>query len=123
MPEVSVLIGGRVFEVACQEGQEEHLKAAAAKLDAETHHLGDQLNRISESKMLLMAGLVLADRGLDSQKSSGELEKSLLNAQKEITRLNAELAQARSEGNSQDLEEAYVKTLENIAEKMEALAK
>ncbi|WP_445811313.1 cell division protein ZapA, partial [Yoonia sp.] len=35
MPQVEIFIGGRTFEVACQEGEEHFLHSAAAMLDAE----------------------------------------------------------------------------------------
>lgn len=35
MPELSITIGGKSFEVACQPGEEEFLHSAAAMLDAE----------------------------------------------------------------------------------------
>ena len=62
MPEEKISIGGRVFEVACQEGEEHYLQAAAQMLDAEAATLADQIGRLSESRILLMAGLMLADK-------------------------------------------------------------
>jgi cell division protein ZapA len=62
MPEVTIEIGGRRFEVACQDGEEHYLHAAARLLDVEATHLGEQLGRLPESRMLLMAGLMLADK-------------------------------------------------------------
>jgi len=69
MPEVTITIGGRDFEVACQEGEEHYLKSAAAMLDAEASVLNAQIGRMPESRMLLMAGLMLADKtaGLEEQ--------------------------------------------------------
>lgn len=62
MPELDVTIGGRVFQVACQSGEEHYLRAAAAILDAEATPVMAQMGRIPESRMLLMAGLMLADK-------------------------------------------------------------
>lgn len=69
MPEVQINIGGRAFDVACQEGEQPFLEAAAKLLDAEASVLSDQLGRMPESRMLLMAGLMLADKtaGLEDQ--------------------------------------------------------
>src|SRR5210317_1581122 len=69
MPEVTINIGGRPFQVACQEGEEHFLQSAAALLDAEAKTLMDQIGRLPESRMLLMAGLMLADKaaGTDDQ--------------------------------------------------------
>ncbi|MDQ2065533.1 cell division protein ZapA [Xinfangfangia sp. CPCC 101601] len=62
MPDLDLNIGGRVFTVACQSGEEHFLRAAAAMLDAEATPLLASMGRLPESKLLLMAGLMLADR-------------------------------------------------------------
>ncbi|WP_136645459.1 cell division protein ZapA [Tabrizicola sp. YIM 78059] len=62
MPELEVMIGGKGFQVACQAGEEHFLRSAAAMLDAEAQPLIAQLGRLPEAKMLLMAGLMLADK-------------------------------------------------------------
>lgn len=69
MPELKISIGGRDFEVACQAGEEHFLRSAAGMLDAEAAVLARQIGRIPESRMLLMAGLMLADKtaGLEDQ--------------------------------------------------------
>ena len=62
MPEITIVIGGRSFEVACQEGEEHYLQSAAKMLDDEAQVLSDQVGRMPEARMLLMAGLLLADK-------------------------------------------------------------
>ncbi len=62
MPQVEIIIGGRSFEVACQEGEEAFLISAARMLDAEASALSTQIGRMPEGRMLLMAGLMLADK-------------------------------------------------------------
>jgi len=62
MPEITIEIGDRDFEVVCKAGEEEFLRSAAAMLDTEAQTLKDVLGRIPESRMLLMAGLMLADK-------------------------------------------------------------
>jgi len=76
MPEVSIEIGGRSFEVACQEGEEKYLQAAAALLDGEASVLAQQIGRMPEARMLLMAGLMLADKtaGLEERLEKAEQE-------------------------------------------------
>jgi len=76
MTEVSIEIGGRSFEVACQEGEEKYLQAAAALLDGEASVLAQQIGRMPEARMLLMAGLMLADKtaGLEERLEKAEQE-------------------------------------------------
>jgi cell division protein ZapA len=61
MPELTLEIGGRVFEVACEPGQEPSLERAAQLLNAEASRLTDAMGRSTEKRMLLLAGLMLAD--------------------------------------------------------------
>jgi cell division protein ZapA len=69
MPNVIVEIGGREFEVACQPGEEHYLKSAAGILNVEASAISAQMGRVPEQRMLLMAGLMLADKsaGVDEQ--------------------------------------------------------
>lgn len=62
MPEITIAIGGRQFQVACQAGEEQYLHSAAKMLDDEAQVLSDQVGRMPEARMLLMAGLMLADK-------------------------------------------------------------
>ena len=62
MPEVTIEIGGRSFKVACQDGQEAFLRSAAQMMDSEAQALSSSIGRMPESQMLLMTGLMLADR-------------------------------------------------------------
>ena len=89
MPQVEILIGGRSFEVACQPGEESFLQSAAAVLDGEAAHLAEQIGRMPEARMLLMAGLMLAD------KKSG-LEEKLTNALAESEQLRHQIEALQS---------------------------
>jgi cell division protein ZapA len=62
MAELEIIVGGRSFMVACQEGEEHFLRTAATMLSSEADPLVTQMGRLPESRMLLMAGLMLADR-------------------------------------------------------------
>ena len=62
MPDIDITIGGRTFQVSCQKGEEHFLRSAAQLLDTEAQPLVTQMGRLPESRMLLMAGLMLADK-------------------------------------------------------------
>ena len=76
MSQVTIQIGGRSFDVVCQEGEESYLKTAAAMLDQEAQKLESSGARITESRMLLMAGLLLADRTAASEEKLPKSDKS-----------------------------------------------
>lgn len=77
MPEIEIKIGGRSFEVACQAGEEHFLHSAAAALDAEAQPLMAAMGRLPESRMLLMAGLMLADRTAALEEETRQLRAEL----------------------------------------------
>ncbi|WP_434621267.1 cell division protein ZapA [Tabrizicola sp. M-4] len=118
MPELTVTIGGRAFAVACQEGEEHFLRSAAAMLDAEAQPLVAHMGRLPEAKMLLMAGLMLADKTAAVEDEIRTLKARLaeLEARPEtrvevpvippqVTETLAEIA-ARAEALAQRLDEA-----------------
>ncbi len=90
MPDVTINVGGRQFEVACQPGEEHYLRAAAELLDAEASVLVNQIGRMPESRMLLMAGLLLADKTAGSHDQVKALEQK-------VAALEVELGKAASQ--------------------------
>jgi cell division protein ZapA len=87
--EVEINIGGRLFEVACQEGEQQFLLSAASLLDAEAQVLVSQIGRMPETRLLLMSGLMLAD------KTAG-LEERLRESENQIHALQAEIEALRN---------------------------
>ena len=90
MPEVEIKIGGRAFDVSCQEGEEHYLQSAAKMLDDEAQALAAQIGRLPEARMLLMAGLMLAD------KTAG-VEDRVREMTKKMEALKAELAALKNQ--------------------------
>ncbi len=87
MPELTIHIGGRGFDVSCQDGEEQFLLAAAKMLDDEAQVLSDQIGRMPESRMLLMAGLMLADKSAAVDEKIKSLEAKLLQTEAELQTL------------------------------------
>ncbi|SFS48609.1 cell division protein ZapA [Sulfitobacter marinus] len=87
MPEVTISIGSRQFEVACQDGEESYLHAAAKMLDDEAQVLSDQVGRMPEARMLLMAGLLLADKTASVEDKVAEVQAQLAEREAELAKL------------------------------------
>ena len=85
MPELEIVIGGRSFFVSCRAGEEHFLNAAAKMLDTEAQPILTQLGRLPEARMLLMAGLMLADR-------TAAVEDELRNLKVKLAELQATAA-------------------------------
>ncbi len=124
MPDLDITIGGRVFSVACQAGEEHLLRSAAQLLDNEAQPLLANMGRMPELKMLLMAGLMLADRTaaqedelrklrvkIDALETRPEPEPKTIKVEvvpPEVTRNLAEMA-ARAEALANQLDEKLAK--------------
>lgn len=89
MATVDITVGGRTFEVACQVGEESYLLAAAGMLNIEANVLIEQIGRLPEARMLLMAGLMLADK-------TAALEGKAETQDAKVAELEAELAELKS---------------------------
>lgn len=61
MAEVSVRINGYVYTVGCEDGQESHLQAMAAEVDARIASIRAVGGQSGEARLLLLAALLLAD--------------------------------------------------------------
>lgn len=122
MPEVMIEIGERKFEVACNAGEEDYLHAAARLLDEEAAILAGQIGRIPEARMLLMAGLMLADKtaGLEDRLREADAEAAKLRAQIEMLESRPTPAAERIEVPVVPAE--VTETLAEIAARAEALA-
>ena len=61
MGKVNVAIGGRSYALLCDDGEEAHITALAAHLQTKADALTAALGTMSEPRLLLMAGLQVAD--------------------------------------------------------------
>lgn len=122
MPEVKVTIGGRHFDVACQEGEETFLEKAAGMLDQEAAPLVEQAGRLPADRMLLLAGLLLADRTSNAETKVDTLEQ-------EVAALKGELEDLRNAPPPEPerievpvVPQSVSETLAELAARAEALA-
>lgn len=65
MAEVSLSVGGRAYKLACRDGEEEELRAAASLLDARVAALMQAHGAIAEPRLLLMAALLVSGELLE----------------------------------------------------------
>ncbi|MBT8418823.1 MAG: cell division protein ZapA [Silicimonas sp.] len=122
MPEVTVQIGGRPFNVACQEGEEHFLQSAAALLDAEAKTLMDQIGRLPESRMLLMAGLMLADKAAGTDDQVTALENKIAQQEAWIEELQSKPSPEPDKVEVAVIPKEVTETLAELAARAEALA-
>jgi len=116
MKTITGLVYGREYTLACDVGQERHLQNLVTQLNQRSGRLEQAIGKLPENLMLLYTALMVAD----------ELHES----QKEVAKLNEELAQARRlletagsvNSNTHQLEEAVAANLFEVAERLNAVA-
>jgi cell division protein ZapA len=64
---VDLTIAGRTYQVACREGEEENLRAAARLVDGKSREALAGLGTLSEARQFLFASLLLADQLVDDR--------------------------------------------------------
>jgi cell division protein ZapA len=67
MPEVSVQIANRNYELACGDGEEERVQELASYVDEKVAELRRQLPGTPEVKLLVFAALILADESREAR--------------------------------------------------------
>src|SRR5690349_13741708 len=63
---IDISIAGRTYQVACREGEEENLRAAARLVDGKSREALAGLGTLSEARQFLFASLLLADQLIDN---------------------------------------------------------
>jgi cell division protein ZapA len=122
MPEITIAIGGRSFEVACQEGEEHYLQSAAKMLDDEAQVLTDQVGRMPEARMLLMAGLMLADKTASFEDKVNQIQGQLNEREAELEGLRNAGAPPAERIEVPVIPATVTDTLAELAARAEALA-
>ena len=61
MANIDIEVSGRRYNVACRDGEEDHLRALASVVDRRAHDAADALGGLTESRQLLFAALLIAD--------------------------------------------------------------
>lgn len=103
MATVTVTIDGKLYRMACDEGQEQHLTGLAERFDQYVGHLKSSFGEIGDVRLTVMAGIMVMDELNEMQKRVKALEE------------------ASSQANRNDTTVTHV--LNDMAQRMEQLAK
>src|SRR5687768_11610573 len=95
MAQVSVTINDKVYRMACDDGQENHLKALAQELDQTINSLRRNVGEIGDQRLTVMAAITLAD-------GRAELRREIDLLKAEIAELKAGAVEADAHRGSSD---------------------
>jgi cell division protein ZapA len=77
MAQVAINIAGRVYRVACDEGEEEHLGELAKLVDGKIAGMRQQFGEMGDQRLTVMAAVTIADELSESRRRVSELEAEL----------------------------------------------
>ena len=114
MSQVTVTINGRNFRLVCEDGQEEHLARLAGELDRRIAGLRARFGEIGDTRLTIMAALMIAD---ELSESSSRLRR----VEEELASLNG--ARIASAEHAKATQAAIAAALNSAAERIESLTK
>jgi len=77
MGQVAVTIAGRVYRMACADGEEGHLEGLAADLDKRIADLRVAFGEIGDQRLTVMAALAISDEKMESERRIAVLESQV----------------------------------------------
>lgn len=114
MAQVNVKIAGRVYRMACADGEEQHLAGLASRLDGKITELRGAFGEIGDTRITVMAALTIAD-------DLGEAERRIAALEAENDRLRG--AEAAYDARAAALAELVAGALGEAAGRIERVAK
>jgi cell division protein ZapA len=114
MGQIDISINGRDYTVACDDGQEQHLSDLGSVVNDKVAALVESAGQIGDTRLLLMASLLIADDLADSIRKLKETEETAATAIKTVP--ESVLSQPGYD------EEAICRGLEAAAVRMESIA-
>jgi cell division protein ZapA len=113
MGEVTVTVNSRPYRMACEDGQEGHLKKLGQGLASRVEELAKQVGQVGDAQLLVMAALITADELAQvEQADNGNAADPSLEVER--NKLVADLAAQQSE--KQALQEALDRRESEVAE-------
>ena len=114
MAQVNATIAGRQFRLACEDGQEEHLLALAKDLDQRIVDLRAKFGEIGDTRLTVMAALMVADELSEAARKIRRLEEEATGLQ-DARVVASDRAKAASN--------AVVNAFNSAAERIEGITK
>jgi cell division protein ZapA len=114
MSQVNATIAGRQYRLACEDGQEEHLLALAKDLDGRIEELRKKFGEIGDTRLTMMAALMVADELSEASRKIRRLEEEATGLQ-DARVVASDRAKAASS--------AVVNAFNSAAERIEGITK
>jgi cell division protein ZapA len=111
---VVVTVADRPYTMQCPDGEEDHLRELASLLDSEITRIKQSVGAIGDIRLLVMSGLMVADRLSEATRKLEALEDQIKGL-----RESRNIAQMQTK----DLEERVADRLDSATKRLEIIAK
>lgn len=112
MGQVSVTLNGRSYQLECDDGEEQHLLKLSETIGRHIEELKTKVGQIGDDRLMLMAGLMVADQLADTKAKLDEANASLANIVQD---------QASADKLVQSVQDELAVRIGDAAERIEAL--
>jgi cell division protein ZapA len=106
------MVNSRAFTIACDDGEEEHLKELAAHVDTKMRELIGSVGQVGDQKLMLMAALLVTDELFEAR---GKVDNHAKKAGELAT------AQAELHGRTSKSEQIAATALDDAAKRLESI--
>lgn len=113
MGQVAITINGRSYDIACDDGQEEHLTRLGLYIDQKVAELVGNVGQVGDARLMVMASLLVADELAEAYDELAETKEA---RQDNVTRVEQESA------DDQDRNAAVLQSLDRLTRRIEDVA-
>lgn len=117
MPLVNVMVNGRSYTIACDEGEEDHLRELGEFVDKRVRELVETVGQVGDARLLLMASLLVADELAEAVHRLEERDREV--GELKGTRVEVAEKFQSAEGAVANMLEAAARRVEDIAARIE----
>lgn len=114
MARVSITVNGNTYDIACADGEEQHILDLAGVLDGRVVELVSAIGQAGEARLLAMSGLLMSDELVELKE-----EVQRLRAEAEVAPQPALAAPSIDENRVASVLEAMAGRIETIADGLE----
>lgn len=114
MAHVIVEVNGQPYTMQCPDGEENHLRELAKLLDSEVTRIKQSVGTVGDIRLLVMSGLMLADRLSESMRRVEALEEEVRDIM---------VSKVSLEAQSKALEVRLSQRLASAAKRLEVVAR
>lgn len=133
MAEITVNINGKSYRIGCDPGEEQRVLELGAHIDRHVTHLANAGSVASEAHFLVLAGIMVCDEMMESQKALSKMQQDhdaltqrLVDLQAQIDQLQGEndrLSKNQIDPDADQIDDAAIAdVIVNLAGRIETIA-